>query len=228
MFWQKKGTIGIILFVFFLLAFIFTMLQPLTYEAKSKLLVIQSAPAGADPYALSRSNAYLSVVLADIVSTYSFYNEVMDGGFGAERRWLESDDNIDKTLKNWKKSVRVVSLGDTGAIEIKVVHQEKEQAKKIAEGIFGVLENKHMLFHGSGENVRIKTVDPAIVSQKTPNVAVNFGVALVLGACLSLLYVLQYPEKEHDLKLSVKKGNSAKASEAEGEELFRAKEAVFS
>ena len=203
--WRKKGTIIIIIFIFLVLTFITTMLQPLAYGAKAKLLVIQNAPTGSDPYAIARSNAYLSVILSDIISTHSFYEEVMDGEFGSERRYFEKDDNIDKTLKKWKKALHAIPVGDTGVIEIQVVHENEQQAEKITEGVFLTLKNKHTLFHGMGENVQIKIIDPAMVYQKTPNMKLNFGAALALGVLVSLGYVSQYPEKEHDLMITRKR-----------------------
>ena len=197
--WKKKGTILSIMLAFLLLAFIFSVFQPVSYSAKSKILVIQNAPAGSDPYALSRSNAYLGAVLSEVVLTYSFYDEVMKGGFEIDKSYFEKNGVSDKTLERWQKTVKAVSLGDTGAIEISVVHPEKDQARKIAEGVFSTLSKKHQNFHGSGDGVRINVVDPAIVSQRTPDVKLNFAGAIFLGGCLSLFFILQFVKKEDDL-----------------------------
>ncbi|MEA2007279.1 MAG: Wzz/FepE/Etk N-terminal domain-containing protein [Patescibacteria group bacterium] len=203
---KKRGTIAIILVVFVLIAFIVTMLQPLKYGAKSKILVVQDVPAGLDPYALARSNAYLSVVLSKIVSTNSFYEKAVSSDLGVERRYFEIGNDIEKTTKKWKKTVRTKASGDTGIIEINVVHPDREQAEVIANAVFQILANEHEKFHG-GDNVEIKTIDSPIVSQASPNIPVNFAIALLIGVLTSLFYIFQYPEDEHDFKLSKKRNN---------------------
>jgi capsular polysaccharide biosynthesis protein len=200
---KKRGTIAIILVIFVLLAFIVTMFQPLKYGAKSKILVVQDVPTGSDPYALARSNAYLSVILSQVVATNSFYERVATSDNGVERRYFELSNDTEKTTKKWKKTVKAKTSGDTGIIEINVVHSDAEQAEVIAGAVFQILANDHEQFHG-GDNVEIKTIDPPIVSQASPNIPVNFALAFLAGIVFSLFYVFQYPEDEHDLKLSKK------------------------
>lgn len=201
---KKRGTIAIILVVFVLLAFIITMFQPLKYSAKSKILVVQDVPTGSDPYALARSNAYLSVILSQVVATNSFYERVTTSDLGVERRYFELSNDTERTTKKWKKTVKAKASGDTGIIGIEVTHSDADQAEVIAGAVFQILTNEHEQFHG-GDNVEIKTIDPPIVSQASPNIPVNFALALLAGVVFSIFYVFQYPEDEHDLKLSKKK-----------------------
>lgn len=201
---KKKSTIAIIMVIFVLIAFIVTMFQPLRYGAKSKLLIVQNVPAGSDPYALSRSNAYLGVILSQVIVTNSFYNEVINGEFGIQRRHFETNNDIEKITKKWRKAVSAKAAGDTGIIEISVVHPDKQQAEAIANGVFQTLVLKHTQFHGGGDNIKIKTIDSPIISQVSPNISLNFSVALLAGVVISLFYVVQYPGDEHDLKLSQK------------------------
>ncbi len=197
---QKKQTIGITVAISLLIATTVTFIQPTRHSAHSKILVVQQFPNGTDPYTMSRSSAYLSTVFSEVIKTNSFCNEVISTGFEIDRGYFEKSPNQDKTAEIWQRTVDAKAAGDTGIIKIDVTHPNKEQAKKIADGIHQTLIAKQSAFHGSGDLVSVKVIDSPIVSKTMPDIRLNFAVAIIAGLAVSLLYINLYPGSEHDLK----------------------------
>jgi len=198
---QRKQTIVIITLAFILVAASFSFLQPISFGAQSKVIVVQQYPDGADPYTLSQSGSYLSIILAEVITTNSFYNEVVRGDFQIDKGYFEHSGDISSTTKNWQKTVSAKTIGDTGIVKINILHPDKEQARNISDGIARTLIDKHAAFHGNGDLVTIKVIDSPIVAQATPNLKMNFAVALALGIIMSILYINAFPSEEHQLKV---------------------------
>jgi capsular polysaccharide biosynthesis protein len=201
LFRRKKSTIFAIVLLFVMSATVLTIVQPFKYSAESKLLVIQSFPANQDPYTASKSNEYLSSVLASVVSTNSFYNEVMNAGFNINANYFPKE--IKKQMKSWRDTVKAGSQYDTGMLNITVYHKDAYQADQIIRAVNSVLQSKHTLYHGIGEGVTIKILDQPIVSNRPvkPNVPLNILAGFAVGLVLALVYVYLFPEDEYNLSL---------------------------
>lgn len=197
---RKKATILSWVILFLALAVIFTAIQPFKYGAKSKLLVVQSYDGIVDPYAASRSNEYLSNVLASVVSSESFFYEAVNSGFYVDQSYFPQ--RADKRLKEWNKTVDAKAVNDTGIIIVNVYHRDKYQAEQIASAINYVMKAKNGLYHGAGERVSVKVVDPPIVSRfpVKPNVVLNVSLAIILGLVLGLCYIYLLPEEKYNLR----------------------------
>ncbi|KKR13464.1 MAG: hypothetical protein UT42_C0046G0007 [Candidatus Falkowbacteria bacterium GW2011_GWA2_39_24] len=86
----KKQTIGSLVVMFLLLGIILTAVQPFKYSSSLRLLVFQSTnnQTALDPYAVTRSNEYLSGVLAKVTQSNSFYERVINANFAIEQDYF--------------------------------------------------------------------------------------------------------------------------------------------
>lgn len=206
---RKKQTIMSVILVFLVVAMIISFAQPLKYSSESRLLVVQNFPEETDPYAISKSNEYLTSILSKVISSNLFYEDIMDSGFLINRDYFSKSKNTKKEMKNWRKTVYAKPISDSGIIDIKVYHQNKEQLAQIANAINFILKSKHNLYHGAGNNITIKIIDKPIISTwpTKPNVLLNVFVAFIFALILSLSYIYLFPEKKYDIRLWPKKKN---------------------
>ena len=79
---RKKQTIFSVTLLFLLISAILTFVQPFKYASEARLLVVQNASQGVDPYQAK----YIADVLVQVIPTNSFFNEV-----------IKTDFNINKT-----------------------------------------------------------------------------------------------------------------------------------
>ncbi len=201
---RKRQTIIVISLIFLLLVTIFTLLEPVSYGAKSKILVVQKFDKEVDSYAVARSKAYLGEILAEVVETYAIYDQVAKDELGVDRNYFEKKPETDNILKKWKKTVSASSLGDSGIIEIVVKHPNAKQAENISNGILEVLSSKHSRYH-NGENIKLTIIDPPLIGLASPNIKLNLIVAFVLGLSAAFVYIVIFPQPEHDLNIFKKK-----------------------
>jgi capsular polysaccharide biosynthesis protein len=206
---RKKQTIMSVILVFLVVAMVVSFAQPLKYSSESRLLVVQNFPEETDPYAISKSNEYLTSILSKVISSNLFYEDIMDSGFLINRDYFSKNKNIKKEMKNWRKTVYAKPISDSGIIDIKVYHQNKEQLVQIANAINFILKSKHNLYHGAGNSITIKIIDKPIISTwpTKPNVLLNIFVAFIFALILSLSYIYLFPEKKYDIRLWPKKKN---------------------
>lgn len=179
-------------------------MQPAKYGAKSKIMVVQKFESDVDPYALASSKSYISTVLAEVIKTYSFYEKVAEGDLSVKKDYFEKDSDRRDVLKKWKETVVVSTKGDLGIIELAVEHSEMNQAENISNAILEVLSNEHSKFYNA-ENVKLKIVNPPVISLTSPNVKLNLMIAFVAGLGAAFVYIIVFPEPEHDLNIFKKK-----------------------
>lgn len=199
-FWQiikkRKANVFSICLVFFIFGLVLTFSQPLRYESKSRLLIIQNV-SGSDPYTISKSNQYLSGLFAQVIYSNSFLDLVTNSqGFDVDKNYFQT--SYKQQMKLWNKTVAARSLGDTGIIEISVYHTNPYQAKQLALAVNNVLINQSFNYQGSGENVKVKVIDQPLVSDYPvkPNIIFNLTAFLALGILASLTYLYLAPEKK--------------------------------
>lgn len=209
---RKKGAIFLIIVIFLVTTAIFTFSQPLKYEANSKLLLVQNFGSAVDPYTASKSNEYLSDILASVTTSDYFFRDVMNAGFNIDQSYFP--ERADKKIKMWQKTVSAKSINDTGIIAISVYHPDKYQLEQIARAVNYVLKTKNSQYHGGGDRVSVKTIDEPIISNwpTKPNVFLNFGLAMILGLVFGLNYVYLFPEIKQSSEFwpSVKKSKEAR------------------
>ncbi|MBI4779632.1 hypothetical protein HY797_04250 [Candidatus Falkowbacteria bacterium] len=199
---KRKGTVALFVFIFVILAIILSLIQPFKYGSSSQVLVIQNS-GNPDPYLTSKSTEYLSNILAKVVYSNSFFENVLDSGYYVDKNYF--GETIKDQMKVWLKTVSAKAVNDSGIISLAVYHTDRSQAELINRAVAYTLQTKHGLYHGGGENVSIKVIDEPITGNYPvqPNLILNFGLALVLGLVFSLAYIYLFPE-ERNIKFASK------------------------
>jgi capsular polysaccharide biosynthesis protein len=199
---QKKLTVLAITAMFLVVVMIITFVQPLKYGATSTLLVVQNYGPNTDAYNVSRSNQFLSNLLAQVIYTDSFYEKVMSSGYNIDKNIFSSD--VNQRKEQWQDMVYTHAIADTGMITLKVYHQDKATADKVNQAIAYTLMTKHSQYHGLGDNVKIKVINDSTLSDwpVKPNIALNLILGLVLGLAASLYFIHLFPDKKFNIKLN--------------------------
>lgn len=186
----KKGKKVILLsvLIFVLAAVGIIAVQSLKFGAESRLLIVQNANSGNDPYAVAKSNDYISSVLSSVVASNSFYHEVLNSGYNIDQSYFTSD--IKKQMEKWQKTVAPTALSDAGIIKINVYHPDKNQAEQIALAINYTLKVKSAEYLSTGNRVDLKVLDQPTLSNwpVKPNIPLNLVLAIVLGFVFGLSY----------------------------------------
>ncbi|MFH1427342.1 MAG: hypothetical protein ABIG60_02330 [Patescibacteria group bacterium] len=207
---KKSQSIISIIIIFLIVGVIITFVQPIQFGAESKLLIVQSFPLGTDPYAVSRSNEQLSNVLAKVVSSNSFYNDVINSGYNINQAYFSNSKNEIKEMNKWRQTVSVKALNDSGIIAVNVYHTDKGQLEQISKAVNYVMQTKHKNYHGAGDNVVVKVIDKPIISvyPVKPNIMLNLILALLLGLVTSLIYIYLLPEDKYSIRLWPKRNKN--------------------
>ncbi len=200
---QKKQTITSIILVVVLLVSVATFVQPLKYGSTSRLLVVQNLPIGTDPYAISRSNEMITNVLAEVLESDSFYNQVINSEYNIDRSYFRKDNDSRKEMKKWASTVEAKALKDRGMIDIKVYHPNRYQVNQIAQAINQVYQTKNSNYHGLGNMVSIKVINKPYVSNwpVKPNIVLNYVLGILFAIMISLVYIYLFPEERYDIRL---------------------------
>ncbi len=212
---KKKQTIASMLIIFLAVAVIFSAVQPFKYDSNIQLLTIISFKQDVDPYTASRSNEYLSGLLANIVSSGSFFQQIESSGFNIDKNYFAG--SAKQQMKKWDKTVKAKSIADTGIISIDVYHTDRAQAEEIAKAVAYTLQTTNSQYHGFGDGVQIKIIDQPITSNYPvqPNLLLNLGLAVAFALIFSLCYIYLFPEERYDLRLWPKKAKNQEFSFAE-------------
>lgn len=199
---KRKLTVFVITVMFLIAVSLFTFLQPLRYSATSTLLVVQNYGPNTDAYNISRSNQFLSNLLAQVVYSDSFYEKVMESGYNISKSIFSVDAN--KRKKEWQNLVYTRAIADTGMITLKTYHQDKATADKINQAIAYTLMTKHSQYHGLGDNVKIKVINDSTLSDwpVKPNVVLNLILGLLAGLAASLYFIYLFPAKQFSVKIA--------------------------
>jgi capsular polysaccharide biosynthesis protein len=200
---KKKGTIISFVLIFIFLASIFTVVQPFKYGSKAQVLIIQDS-VSLDAYTAAKSTEYLSNILAKVISSNSFFENVLNSGYAVSKNYFGQ--TVKDQMKIWNKTVSAKSNSDSGIISINVYHKDRSQTDLIARAVVYTLQTKHGLYHGGADNVSIKVIDEPITSKYPvkPNLILNFSLALVLGLIFSGIYIYLFPEKKYSVRLMPK------------------------
>lgn len=204
---KKKQTIVSLLAIFLAIAIVFSAAQPFKYSSSLKLLTIINFKENVDPYTASRSNEYLSNLLARIVTSGSFFGKIKESGFNIDKNYFSGSEK--KQMKKWGQTVKTKSLADTGMISVDVYHTDRAQAEEIAKAVAYTLQTTNSQYHGFGSGVEIKIIDQPLVSNYPvlPSVPLNLGLAVAFAVIFFLCYIYLFPEERYDIRLWPKKKN---------------------
>lgn len=192
---RKRKTVFGIVAIFIILGAGIIIAQRFKYSSKSQLLVVQEYDRTVDAYTASKSNEYLSSVLANVVTSNSFFTKVMESGFDINQDYFGSN-NKDQ-MKEWNRTVTAKSINDSGIISITVYHPDRSQAEKIDRAINHVLMTQNTAYHGAGDAVKVRLIDQPITSTLPvkPNIILIIGLAIALGFITSLIYIYLLPNQ---------------------------------
>ena len=197
---QKKQTVFSAVALFLVFAVILTIIQPFKYGSETKILVVQKNQYGVDPYQVNKANEYVGAVLADIITSNSFFNEIVNSGFAINRNYFPA--RLEDQSKEWKKTVKANS-SNRGIITLSVFHKDRYQSDQIIRAINAALKDKHALYHGSGDSVEIRIIDQPFTSELPvkPNVVLNLLFGVLFGLLFALTYAYLFPEDKYNLRL---------------------------
>jgi capsular polysaccharide biosynthesis protein len=144
-----------------LLALVGSLLLPQEYGSTTRLLVIQLQSPTLDAYAASKSSERLAQTLTRVVSTDSFHNQVIVANPAVIDPY-QSDPR--KRRKHWDRAVEVIHIPETGILEISAYNQNRIQATLLAQTVSEVLTQHGGEYHGGGNQVVIREIDPPFTS----------------------------------------------------------------
>jgi len=204
---KKKQTIFIIMLISSMLVLLFLVIQPLKYDVSSRLLVIQNS-ANADAYTLSRSNEYLGNLLAEVVYSSSFYEQVKASKYNIDENYFSGTNN--QQIKTWQDTVATRAQGNTGIIDINIYHPNVLEAKKISLAVNDILVNRNYEYHG-GQNIKINIIDEPLASPypTKPNIPFSLAATLFISFVLALIYIYLFPEDKYSLIVFGSKKNQS-------------------
>jgi capsular polysaccharide biosynthesis protein len=205
---KKKQTIVSLLAIFLAVVIVFSAAQPFRYNSNLKLLTIINFKENVDPYTASRSNEYLSNLLARIVVSGSFFEKIKESGFNIDKNYFSGSEK--KQMKKWGQTVKTKSVADTGMISVDVYHTDRAQAEEIAKAVAYTLQTTNSQYHGFGSGVEIKIIDDPLTSNYPvlPSVPLNLGLAVAFAVIFFLCYIYLFPEEKYDIRLWPKRKNN--------------------
>lgn len=208
----RKKTIFFVAFLFLILVMIATFVQPLKYKATTKILVTQSFGPASDAYSVSKSNQFVSNVLAQIIYSDIFFDDVLKSGYSIDKNYFSTNEN--KRKEQWQDMIQPIVLNDAGVIVINTYHPDKYQVNQINQAVAYTLKTKHTQYHGFGTKISVKVIDKSITSRfpVKPNVILNALFGIVAGIALGVIFVYLNPKKEK-IKIAKKKNNHIQYSE---------------
>ncbi|MFA5247795.1 MAG: hypothetical protein WC415_00915 [Patescibacteria group bacterium] len=197
---SRKRVVILLTAIFLSAAILISAIQPFKYGSSLTLLTVHSFKENTDPYVASKSNEYLSGLLAQIVYSSSFFDSVMNSGYNIDKDYFSGSDK--NKMKKWSQTVSAKSIADSGMISINVYHFDRSQAEEIARAIAYTLQTSHTSYHGFGKSVEIKIIDKPITSTfpVKPDILLNLAVGLAFGLIFSLCFVYLFPENKKRIK----------------------------
>lgn len=177
-------------------SFIVSIIQTPEYKSSVQLLVIQKQKDNADAYTATRSAETVAGILANVIYTSTFFDQVIASGFEIDKNTFSTD--LEERKKEWKRAVNATVVGDTGTIQIDVYDNNRNQAEQIAYAIAYVIINNGEEYHGAASQIETKLIDAPITTDKIarPNILLNIGAGLVLGIMTSLAIIFLLSERK--------------------------------
>lgn len=202
---RKKQTIFLLVLIALVGTIGLSLIAPLKYDAKSRLLVVQNT-SGVDPYTVSKSNEYLGNLFSQVVYSSSFFDLVMSSPYSIDHNYFAGTPY--QQMKIWQKTIATKTYSDTGIIEVNVYHPDPSQALQINLAINDALMNKNGNYQGNGQSIKVNIIDQPLVSSypAKPNLPQNAVLAIAAGFLFSLFYIYLFPEERYSLKLFSRSG----------------------
>ncbi len=208
-----KEKIWLILAVFFLAALIFSSIysffNPLFFQAKVRVLIVQHLRPDFDALTTLQAQERLAKNFQVFIESQNFMDKVLRANTNI---WDSFGNEDNDRIKKWQKAIKGKATRE-GILEIKARSVDPDQAWQIASAITFVLFQNGKDYHGGGDLVTFRLLDP-------PRVSDAFWLTLsmyfprILGLAFLawlLIYIVSYPWKpKHflhapDMKMEEKK-----------------------
>lgn len=166
-----------------LLAGILSFTQPLKYSASVRLLIIQKAAYTLDPYTAIRSTELLGENLAQLISTSSFLERVLQSGYKIDSGYFRLSDKLSERQRRklWTQTIEAAQVRGSGLLEITAYHPKRAEAVKLVSAAAFLLSSQGSEYVGRDINVRL--VDAPLLSRfpVRPNVLLNIIAGGLVG-----------------------------------------------
>lgn len=201
LFKKRQLTVISITLIFVIIGLIITLLQPLKYSSKSRLLILQPN-ISADAYAVARSNEYVGGLISEVIYSGSFLESLKSSEAVFDRNYFNG--TYKQSVKKWGKTVFARNSGDTGVIDIEIYHTNPEEAKRISLAVNQLIISGQGPYKFNPEQTKISVIDEPVVSSfpVKPNIPVNFVISLLFGFIAACSYIYIFPKEKMSEKLA--------------------------
>lgn len=177
-------------------AYVFGLMQPITYEANANLTIIPKT-------SVELHNVYEYGGYYDLQAAFLFGNTIAT--------WLQSPDIVFNIIKNsgyqiektnsnsLSKMIKITVSPNSSAIKFQIKDKDKDKARKLANAAILEVKNKTAEFNqraGTKVNFEIFSSDPVIIEVK-PKIGFNTATGALAGLVLGifLAFVFEYFRK---------------------------------
>lgn len=201
LFKKRKTTVISITLVFVIIALIISLVQPLKYRSRSRLLILQPNTS-ADAYSVARSNEYVGGLISEIIYSGSFLESLKGSEAVFDRNYFS--DTYKKNVKKWRKTVFARSGGDTGIIDIEIYHTNPEEAKRISLAVNQLIISGQSPYKFNPYTTKINVIDEPVVSSfpVKPNIPLNLVMSIIFGFIAGCSYIYLFPKERISEKIA--------------------------
>lgn len=201
LFKKRKTTVIGITLVFVIIALLISLVQPLKYRSRSRLLILQPNTS-ADAYSVARSNEYVGGLISEIIYSGSFLESLKSSNAIFDRNYFS--DTYKKNIKKWRKTVFARSGGDTGIIDIEIYHTNPEEAKRISLAVNQLIISGQSPYKFNTNTTKINVIDEPVVSSfpVKPNIPLNLMVSIIFGFIAGCSYIYLFPKERISEKIA--------------------------
>lgn len=156
-----------------------TAVQPFEYRSGFSLLVIQKTDSG-DAFAAAKSAERISMSLAQVIYTSSFYDQVRASGL-VDPSAFPADESTRRT--EWQHAIETRSYPDVGILKISAYDVKKDKAESLALAVATVLSKNGTDYLGTGKDITLKVVDSPLTSNTPvrPSIPMNLALGFLIG-----------------------------------------------
>jgi len=197
---KRRTTVISITLIFVIIGLIITLIQPLKYSSKSRLLILQ--PNTSDAYTVARSNEYVGGLISEIIYSGSFLDSLESSNAVFDRNYFNG--TYKQNVKKWGETVFARSSGSTGVIDIEIYHTNPEEAKNISNAVNQLIISGQSPYKFNPDQTKISIIDEPVISSfpVKPNIPINLGISLLSGFLLACSYIYLFPKERVSEKLA--------------------------
>lgn len=198
---KRKTTVISITLIFVIIGLIITLVQPLKYRSKSRLLILQPSTSS-DAYTVARSNEYVGSLISEVIYSGSFLDSLKSSDYVFDRNYF--NDTYKENVKKWGKTVFARSSGSTGVIDIEIYHTNPEEAKRISNAVNQLIISGQSPYKFNADQTKISIIDEPVVSSfpVKPNIPVNLAISILFGFLAGCSYIYLFPKERVSEKLA--------------------------